>query len=157
MKKILLPGLVVALLTGCTKPKSSQAAESETLANNWQLVQVNGIVGPDPYTKTPSADSSVLLDLNSNGTYTSLLNGHLVCQGAWSFNLDSNNAQTGGLELNDFVQTGLFGIWTEYLDNNGQLTVIDNRMQVTIAHDTLYLSPGFISFGGWATYIFLKK
>jgi hypothetical protein len=157
MKNIWTACLAVALTTGCTKPKSAQSIETATLANNWQLAQVNEWIGAGAYSKTPAADSSVLLELNLDGTYTSLLNGHLVCQSTWSFNIDSNNAKSGGLELNNFVQTGLFDVWTESQDNNGVLTVIDNRMEVNISHDTLYLSPGFISFGGGATYIFLKK
>jgi hypothetical protein len=150
--------IVVALCSSCQKSSSGQGNQATAgLINSWRLAQVNATVGPNNFVETPAPDSSVLLTFNADNTYASFLNGQLVSQGGFSLSTDSSEVGWQLVEMNNFQTTGLLSDWKLYLDSAGTLVLIDDKMALKISHDTLYMEPGSISFGGWDIYVFLKQ
>jgi hypothetical protein len=148
--------IVVALCCSCKKSASGDAGTAG-LINSWRLAQVNAAVGNNSFVETPAPDSSVLLTFNADNTYASYLDGQLVSHGGFSLTTDSQEVGWQLVELNNFQTTGLLSDWKLYLDTAGTLVLIDDKMALNISHDTLYMEPGSLSFGGWNIYIFLKQ
>jgi hypothetical protein len=149
--------IVLALLSSCKK-SASGGDGNNGLVNSWQLVKVNATVGANSFVETPAGDSAVLLKFNADNAYSSFLNNQAVCQGSFSLSADTSQPGWQLIEMNNFVQTGLFQVWKEYEDTgSGPWILVDDKMALNISHDTLYMEPSFISFGGWSEYIFLKQ
>jgi hypothetical protein len=161
MKTLLLPALVSIIFIGaCRKssPGGNGNPANASLINSWQLLRVDATVGLNSFVETPSADSAVLLTFKSDGSYASYLNGQLVSQGSFSTSPDSSEPGWSLLEMNNFQTTGLVEAWNLYEDTGaGPLVLIDNQMAVNVSQDTLYMTPGFVSYGGWDVYVFLKE
>jgi hypothetical protein len=160
MKTLLFLGvIVVAFLFSCKKSGAGGGGSGNAgLVNSWQLVQVNVTAGANSFIETPSADSSVLLTFKPDSTYASFLNGQPVAQGSFSFGADTIFPGWQLLKMKNFETTGLLWATGDYeAGPGGQLILIDDRTDVNISHDTLYLTPNLGSFGGLDIFVFLKQ
>jgi hypothetical protein len=140
------------VLSACKKAHTSSAAAGE-----WQLIQKDWSLGAGSWTLAPSPDSSVLLQLNSNGTYVSKLNGHSVAQGSYSVIPDTTFFIKQILQLNNFKVTGIFEPFTvSMLGTNGQVLSTSYGFFMTLNNDTLSLSSALTPAGN-ASYTFVRK
>lgn len=143
----------VTMLFSCKKSGShstTTGAIPAGLANNWQLAQVHGWVGPTDFVDTPAADSIVLLTFRSDGTYTSFLNGQIVCQG--NFVVDTSLYRGwSNLALINFKPTGLPWAYSNPSFGDSSWTYLN------ISHDTLNLSPDYNSYDALHIFVFLQQ
>lgn len=144
----------VTMLFSCKKSGSHGGTTGPIppgLANNWQLVQVHGWAGASGlFVDTPAADSVVLLTFRSDGTYTSFLNGQIVCQG--NFSVDTSPYRGwNNLALINFKPTGLAWAYSNPSFGDSSWTYLN------ISHDTLNLSPDYISYDAQHIFVFLQQ
>lgn len=144
--------ILILTLSACKKAHTSSASAGE-----WQLIQKYWSIGVGSWSSTPSLDSSVFLQLNSNGTYVSKLDGHPVAQGSYSIIPDTTFFIKQILELNNFKVTGVFAPFTvSMLGTNGQVLSTFDGFFMTLNNDTLTLSSA-LTPGGNASYTFVRK
>ncbi|HLK31355.1 MAG TPA: hypothetical protein VKT28_22440 [Puia sp.] len=144
---------VIIIVSGLFSCKKSSSDAS--IVNQWQLVQENWSIGAGSGVTKPSADSSVLLILHSNYTYSSLLNGNIICQGTYSVSTNASDSEKD-LQLNNFKTTGIFSLFTLYqIGQNGQVISTSDAFSFNISNGTLTLS-GPLTPGGNISYTFVK-
>jgi hypothetical protein len=152
---IFLPLISFIALFACHK-SSINSSEINT-AGGWQLAEKNSVLGPYDIILKPSKDSSVLLILNSNSTYTTELNGITVSSGSYSIAPDTSDVNEQVLQLNNFKTTGIFSLFTVYeLGGNNQVLSDYDGFTMKTSNDTLMLYS-VTTPGGWETYTFVKK
>jgi len=147
-----LSAFVLFALVSCKKTSVTQH-----LGGGWQLAQKQSCFGPTCLVSSPTADSSVTLVLDANNNYRSELNGNLIAQGSYSIstNVAYNNTQV--LQLNNFVTTGIFNLFTiEQIDTNGHVLSTFNGLYMKTSNDTLTLSSP-LTPGGFISYTFVKN
>src|SRR5436309_11632504 len=112
MKNILFFVLAfIVVLGACRKSGLNSSSLDSAGTTKWQLVQKNWAVGASYGIMVPAKDSPVVLALNSNSTYVSLLNGKTISQGDYSITTDTTVYHRQVLELNNFNTTGIFGLF----------------------------------------------
>ncbi len=145
--------IFLIIFSACHKTGSNRNVD-----RSWQLVEENWTVGPSPLmTAEPSGDSSVLLTLNANNTYSTELNGKVVAQGSFSITTDTSYNNAKVLQLNNFVTTGIFGLTTQTeVGANGQVLSVFDGLFMTLTSDTLTLA-GAPTLDGSTAYKFVRK
>jgi hypothetical protein len=157
--KYLLYLTVISLTTFCACSKSEPIVTlyDKNSTGTWQLVQKNWGLGATDGILTPAKDSVVLLELNTDNTYISKLNGNPVSQGSYSITIDTSYYNTQTLKLNNFTTTGIFALFIIIeLDTNGQVKSTFDGLYMNISRDTLRLSSPPTP-GGFSSYIFVRK
>ena len=153
MKAFVLAGLIaMTAFLSCHKMVSGTS-----YSGDWRLVNKFSTIGSIGRVQAPGRDSSVLLALNSNNTYTTRLNYKIVSQGAYSVTIDSSFYNRQLLEFSNFKPTGIFALFTAgQVGVNGQLLFVFDGMFMNISHDSLTLS-GALTPGGTVSYLFVKQ
>jgi len=140
---------------GCSK-----SATTLTSGSGWRLVQKESSfesLGRVETTTAPAADSSVLLELNNDSTYTTQLNGRVISSGSYSITIDTGYYNTPVLQLNNFTRTGIFNNLIEMeVGANGQILSTFSGFYMHSSNDTVTLATP-ITPGGYAKYTFIKK
>jgi hypothetical protein len=143
----------VLVMFGCRKSNVNPIVTK----SGWNLIQKNEAIGANDLILTPSGDSSVLLVLNPDGTYSTDLNGVTVSHGTYSITTDTSYYSEQILQLNDFKTTGLFNLFTLYqIGSNNQVISEYDGLYMNISNDTLTLSSPPTP-GGFIAYTFIKK
>ena len=110
MNRLFVPVLFfLSILTACNK-----GAADANIDGQWKWI--NSIGGS--WKVTPGKDSTVILTLNSNKTYTTALNGYIVCRGSFQITTTQNNTI---LILNDFISTGGLSLGSEIIQTDGKV------------------------------------
>lgn len=154
--------LVVAIaslffFSACKKDGVNKQTQNTIATGNWRLVQEqNSIASVSIRLITPSQDSAVTLALNTDGGYTTTLNGSLVAKGSYSVSADSSFFGRQ-LQLNNFTTTGIFNLFTlTQLGAYGQVIKSTDYFFIKISGDTLQLSTP-LTPGGNIGYTFVKQ
>jgi len=144
--------IAAPVLLSCHKSGPGTAA-----ADNWQLVKKYSAIGASYRELTPGPDSSVLLSLHTDNTYTTRLGNAVVAQGTYSITTDTAYYHQKVLELNNFKTTGLFAQFVlMQVGNNGQVLSTFDGLYMNISHDSLKLN-GALTPGGFVSYLFIKR
>lgn len=144
--------IFILVLSACKKTHTSSAS-----AGGWLLIKKDWSVGAGSWTASPSLDSTVLLQLNSNGSYVSKLNGHIVAQGRYSIIPDTASYIKQILELYNFKTTGIFSLFTlSQLGTNGQVVSTFDGFFMTLDNNTLTLTSA-LTPGGYTSYTFVRS
>lgn len=143
------------ILFACRKSSINQSLIRTS--GGWQLTNENQAIGNSDTILMPSKDSSVLLVLNPDNTYTSELNGKLVSSGSYSITTDTSQFNEQVLQLNNFKTTGIFSLFTVYeLGGNNQIISEYDGFTMNMSNDTLTLSS-VATPGGGEIYTFIKE
>jgi hypothetical protein len=143
------------ILFACRKSSINQSLIRTS--GGWQLANKNRVIGPYGSIIVPTKDSSVLLVLNPDNTYTTELNGKLVSSGSYSITTDTSQFNEQVLQLNNFKTTGIFSLFTVYeLGGNNQVLSEYDGFTMETSNDTLRLYS-VTTPGGWETYTFVKE
>jgi hypothetical protein len=125
----------------------------------WRLANKYLSIGNSSSELIPSKDSVVLLELDSNGLYSSRLNNKIVSQGSYSIAAGTSVYSYGDsiLQLNNFQTTGIFNLFKLVeVGTSGQVISSFDGFYMTISHDSLTLSSAFTP-GGYLYYLFVKN
>src|ERR1700733_631416 len=135
------PAFFITIMFALALSACDKSAPYTPNAGEWQLSKKYLNIAGGNWVLTPSSDSSVLLALDSNGTYVSRLNNKVVSQGAYSITRDTSFLNEQVLQLNNFNTTGIFNLFTlEEIGTNGQVLSVFDGLFMNISSDTLTLS-----------------
>ena len=144
--------IAMTALLSCHKMVSGTSYNGD-----WRLVSKFSTIGAFGRTQAPGRDSSMLLALNSNNTYTTWLNYKVVSQGSYTVSIDSAFYNRQLLEFSNFKPTGIFALFTVVqIGTNNQVQSMFDGMFMNISHDSLTLS-GALTPGGSVSYLFIRQ
>ena len=156
MKSFVL-ALLIALAAFPSCHKSVSGISGASYNGDWRLVNKFSTIGSIGWVRAPGPDSSVILALNNNNTYTTRLNYKIVSEGSYSVTVDSAFYNRQLLQFNNFKPTGIFALFAVgQVGVNGQLLSVFDGMFMNISHDSLTLS-GALTPGGSVSYLFVKQ
>jgi|SRR5579859_4824373 len=137
--------------------KSSSGSTNTTMSGSWMLTQKVWSIGVSIHMDAPAADSSVSLELNSDGSYISRLNNNIVAQGAYTITTDTSYYKNKVLELTNFKTTGIFNLFPiVQLGTNGQVLSRFDGLFMRVSDRTLTLWS-VITPGGSISYTFTMR
>ncbi len=147
----------IIFLSSCKKTIGALTPDNSP-AGGWLLQQkASSIASPYATITKPQRDSAVLLQLNTNNTYTCELNRQKISQGSYSITTDSSYNNARVLQLNNFVTTGIFNLFTiDEVTRDGRILSSSSGFFMTISNDTLTLRTPYTP-GGYIEYTFLKN
>jgi hypothetical protein len=152
----LLVGII--FFSACTKSSNQVHLSNGQPTGGWQLVREDWYLVANAGVRIPAFDSSVVLTLNPDSSYSTQLTGKTISQGSYSISIDSAfNGVQKTLQLNEFKTTGIFSLFTLYeFGANGRLISTFDGFNMYLSNDTMLLASPMTP-GAGETYIFLKR